>query len=501
MIQKNNRRIAKNTFFLYIRLFFTLAISLYVTRELLHLLGVDDFGLLNVVGGVVMMFSFLNNSMIAASQRFITFSLGADDLKQQKKIFSTALIIHFLIAVIIVLLLETAGLWYIYNKLNVDQDRLDAAFFVFQSSIISFFFSIISVPFSASVIAHEKMNVYALLSIFDSLLKLAIVLCLPYIPYDRLITYSALLIIISMANLIFYLIFCVTNFEECRITRTDRFTLGSMLSFAGWSFLGNFGVVSKDYGVNLIINNFCNTAVNASRGVAYQVVNAVNGFVSGFQTAMNPQITKRYAIGEYDSMLSLLYNGAKYSFFLLSLFVIPLFIRADYVLYLWLGSLPDFSVQFLRLALVMALINSMSGPFVTSLQATGNIKLFQIVISVIMTLDMPLSYLILKIGCPPFTVMYVSIATAFIALIARALLLYRQLKFNIKYFILNIVLKNYLILAVLFILINSISVLFPDNFIGLVLFCMTSLLLSLTIIYVFVLDSNDKKYLKEFIHG
>lgn len=501
----NNKRIVKNTFILYIRLLFTLAVSLYITRRLLNVLGVDDFGLLNVVGGVVMMFSFLNNSMIAASQRFITYSLAADTLPQQKKIFSTSVIIHCLIAIIIVLVLETIGLWYINNKLNVIQGRLYAASFVFQSSVISFFLAVISVPFSATVIAHEKMNIYASLSILDSLLKLIIVICLPYIAYDKLVSYSVLLILTGVINFVFYLIYCHTNFDECKITRADRYTLREMLSFAGWSFLGNFGVVAKDYGVNLIINAFCNTAVNASRGIAYQVMNAVNGFVAGFQTAMNPQITKRYATGNTLDMLSLLFSGAKYSFYLLSLFVIPLYIRADYVLELWLGDAPVFSVQFLRLALIMALINSMSGPFVTGIQATGNIKLFQIVISIIMTLDMPLSYLALRIGCKPYAVVYISICTAFIGLVARSILLHRQLKFSIKSFIINIVLKNYLIAITLFGFIQCISQIFPYSFLGLVSFCLSSVFISLIGIYIFALNKNEKRsindYLKNKIHG
>lgn len=495
----SNKRILKNTFILYIRLFFTLAVSLFVTRRLLSVLGIDDFGLLNVVGGVVMMFSFLNNSMIAASQRFITYSLAADDLSKQKQIFTTSVIIHIMIAIIVVIVLETLGLWYVNNKLNVAEGRQSAAFFVFQASVISFFLTIINVPLSATVIAHEKMNVYAFLSIFDSLMKLAIVIFLPYISFDPLTSYSLLLILIGLVDLVFYLTYCYANFNECRITHIDASTLGDMLSFAGWSFLGNFGVVSKDYGVNLIINTFCNTAVNASRGVAYQVMNAVNGFVAGFQTAMNPQITKRYAIGNTNEMLSLIFNGAKYSFYLLSLFIIPLYIKADYILELWLGVVPNYSVQFLRLALIMALINSMAGPFVTGIQATGNIKLFQIIISLIMTMDLPLSYVALKYGFEPYSVVYISICTAFIGLIARSFLLYRQLKFSIPTFILNIILKNYLIVLSLYLMVKCISQIYPDNFIGLILFCFTAVFILLVGIYFLALSSSEKRGLSDYL--
>ena len=499
MEQENNKKIVKNTFILYIRLFITLAVSLFITRKLLQVLGVEDFGLFNVVGGVVMIFSFLNNSMIAASQRFITYSLATDSLPQQKKIFSSSVIIHLFIAIIIVLALETIGIWYINNKLNVSVNRFDAAFLVFQFSVISFFLSVVNVPLLSTVIAHEKMNIYAFISIFDSLIRVIIVLCLSYIKYDKLISYSALLIFPGIVNFAFYLTYCINHFNECRIVRPDILTLSKMLSFAGWSFLGNFGVVAKDYGVNLIINTFCTTAINASRGIAYQVMNAVNGFVTGFQTALNPQITKRYAIGDFTDMISLVFNGAKYSFFLLSLFVIPIYIRADYVLELWLGDVPEFTIQFLRLALIMSLINSMSGPLVVGIQATGNIKLFQIVISIIMTLDIPLSYIVLRMGCQPHIVVYVSICSSFLGIIARAVLLRHQVNFSTKDFIINIVLKNYLLLIFIYTLVYYISQLIDDTFIGLIMFFGSSMIVSLTCIYIFVLNSNEKKYIKGYL--
>lgn len=499
MAQINNKTIASNTLILYGRMLFTLVISLYVTRRLLIVLGVSDFGLFNVVGGVVMMFSFLNNAMIAASQRFITYSLGTNNLSQQKKVFSTSVIIHVLIAILIILLLETIGLWYINNKLNVDVGRVNAVFFVFQASVISLLLSIINVPFSATVIAHEKMNFYAFASVLDSVLKLVIVLVLPYINYDKLISYSTLLILLGLVNVSIYIFYCTNHFDECKLIKIDKNIFSEMFSFAGWSFLGNFGVVAKDYGVNLIINAFCSTVVNASRGVAYQVMNAINGFVSGFQTAMNPQLTKRYAIGDTKSMLSLLYNGTKYSFLLLSLFVIPLYIRGDYVLYLWLGDVPEYSVQFLRLALIMALINSMSGPFVTSIQATGNIKLFQIIISIIMTLDMPLCFIFLKIGYPPYSVMYVSIMSAFVGLLVRAYLFYRQVKFDIKYFLKTIIIKHYIIVFMLFNIMNWISHFFENTLWGLVIFCLISVTVCTIIFFFVALNSNERNSVIQYV--
>lgn len=482
--QVNNKLIAKNTIVLYLRMLFTLAVSLFTARELLRILGVEDFGLYNVVGGVVLMFGFLNSAMVASSQRFISFSLGEGDEIKQKKVFSTSILIHFTIALVILLLAETAGLWFLNNRMTIPDGRYDAVNWVYQAAIASFACQIIQVPFSASVIAHEKMTFYALISIVDACAKLGIVYVLAIFEVDKLRLYALLLLGISITNLILYIIFCRVRFCECRFSfHVDRSFYKEMLSFAGWSFIGNFGFTAKDYGVNIILNVFCGPMVNAARGIAYQVMNAVHGFVGNFQTAMNPQITKRYAIRDVESMVSLVKSGSRYSFYLLAIIIVPLFIRAEYVLHLWLDEVPDMTLQFLRLTLIMSLMNSMHGPLVTAMQATGKIKVFQITIASIMLMDLPMAYILLKLGFTPYSVMYVAIVTAFVGLIVRAVLLDRLIKIDLKDFILNVILRNLCLSALLFVPAALLSIFIPQTFWGLILFCSMSAIWSLLVIY------------------
>ena len=498
--QINNKLIAKNTFVLYLRMLFTLAVSLFTTRELLRILGVEDFGLYNVVGGVVLMFGFLNNAMIASSQRFISFALGEGDNVKQKRVFSTSILIHLTIAIVILLLAETVGLWFLNNKMTIPFDRYQAVNWVYQAAIASFVLQIIQVPFSASVIAHEKMSFYACISIMDATLKLIIVYILTLVDIDKLKLYAILLLSISILNLALYFIYTRIKFVECRFTtQIDKPLFNDMFRFAGWSFIGNFGFTAKDYGVNIILNIFCGPSVNAARGIAYQVMNAVNGFVGNFQTAMNPQITKRYATGEVDSMISLVLNGSRYSFYLLSIIIIPLFIRADYVLELWLDEVPDMALHFLHLTLIMGIINSMHGPIVTAMQATGRIKLFQITIAIIMVLDIPISFLLMKLGVAPYSVMYSAIGTAFIGLVARILLLHRIIKINLKDFFITLIFRNIAILFIMFIPALYVSQFIPMTFYGLGIFCLISLIWSCFVLY-FSLTLNERNMIYSWIY-
>lgn len=499
--QINNKLIAKNTFILYLRMIFTLAVSLFTTRELLSVLGVEDFGLYNVVGGIVLMFGFLNNAMIASSQRFISFALGKGNLDRQKKVFSTSILIHVIIAIIILFCAETIGLWFLNNKMTIPCGRYDAANFVYQAAIATFVCDIVQVPFSSSVIAHEKMSFFAWVSIVNSISKLVIVYIITLFTFDKLKLYALLLFGISFLVLILYYIYTRHNFEECRFSiNIDNKLFMEMLNFAGWSFIGNFGVAAKDYGVNIILNVFCGPTVNAARGIAYQVMSAVNGFVANFQIAMNPQITKRYATGQVESMMTLVQNGARYSFYLLAIIVIPLFIRAEYVLRLWLVQVPDMTLYFLRLTLLMALVNSMTGPLVTAMHATGKIKVFQITIAIILLLDIPISIVMLKFGCPPYSVMYVAIITALIGLFARVLLLNHLIKIDLKQFFINVVLLNFILFIIMFVPVYIISTFISQTFAGLVIFTGISIIWSACIIFM-SLSSEEKKYLKSYLLG
>lgn len=494
MSKSSNKIIAKNTIFLFIRTLLVMGISLYTSRVVLSVLGVDDFGIYNVVGGVVSMLAFLNSAMVQASQRYLSFAQGKNDVEEQKKVFSTSVLIHVTIAIIVVLILETLGLWYVNNKVVLPPDRLRAANFVYQFSILIFLCKILVVPYNASVIAHEKMDIYAYISIADYVLQLILVIVLKFVSYDKLILYGAMMLFVACCYYLFYYAYTKKHFVECTFQwDNNRNLYKEMFSFASWAFLGGLGYVARNQGVNLVINLFCGPAVNAARGVAYQVSAAVQTLISSFQQSMNPQITKRYAAEEIDSMMRLVRAGSKYSFLLLLICFVPILVRPDYILELWLGNVPKYASGFLVMAIVMALITSMGGPLNTAMQATGDIKLFQIVVSIIMCCDIPLAYYLLTIGIEPYLVTGVSIFTSIICLFAKLIILKRQIKYNLWNFIVSVVCRNMLVAVVVFILFKILSAYIPSSFAGFLLLCILSVVLNGAIIYALGFDSSERK--------
>ena len=310
---ENNKRIAKNTLMLYIRMLFTMGVSLFTSRVILQALGVEDYGVYSVVGGIITMFSFINGGMVSATQRYLTFEIGKGNLLQLKKVFSTSLQIHALIALIVVILGETVGLWFLYEKMVIPADRMTAAFWVYQCSIVASVVSIMSVPYNADIIAHEKMSAFAYISILDVVLKLAIVYILYISRWDKLITYAVLILSIQVAIRYVYTRYCNKHFEETHYHhQLDKSLFKEMFAFAGWSFWGNLAHVLYTQGINMMLNIFFGPVVNAARGIAVQVQTAVQGFVGNFQMALNPQITKNYATGNLAQMHSLMFRSARF---------------------------------------------------------------------------------------------------------------------------------------------------------------------------------------------
>lgn len=495
-----NKRVAKNTIVLYARMVFILAVNLYTSRVILDVLGIEDYGIYNVVAGFVMMFGFLNSAMATASSRYIAYEQGTGNVERQKIVYSTTVMIHLSLAIIIVLLAEIFGVWYINNYMVYPVERTFAANFIFQAALLSFFFNIISVPFTSSIIAHEDMGIYALVSIIDAVLKLGIVFLLPISPIDQLVFYSILLLVVSLLNYSIYLFYCHRKYVECHFRINKDVTLfKEMLGFAGWSFIGNFGISAKDYGVNLVLNLFFGPAVNAARAVAFQVSSAINGFVSNFQLALTPQITKRYASGDVDSMTLLMKRGSKFSFFLLAIIIIPVIVRANYILSIWLVEVPEHTPLFLQLILLMALINSMYGPVSTAVLATGEIKLYQIVVAIIMCLDVPLSYLFLKIGAQPYVVFIIGIASAFTALIARLILLNRKIDIGIRSFFFNVVIKNLLLFLLMIAPVYLLSHYISNTFLSLILLTVTSVLWSVIIVLFLGLNKDERNIVVNWV--
>ena len=399
---ENNKRIAKNTLLLYFRMLLLMVVSLYTSRVTLAALGVEDYGIYNVVGGVVAMFSMLSGSLSAAISRFITFELGRGDKERLKTVFSTSVNIQIGLAIIIMVLAEIGSVWFLNCKMNIATERLLAANWVLQCSIITFMINLISVPYNAAIIAHERMSAFAYISILETVLKLLVVYLLYVTLYDRLIVYAVLLCLVAIALRLIYGIYCKRNFEECTYHFIyDKSILRSMTGFAGWNFIGVASGALRGQGVNIVINLFCGAAVNAARAISFQVNNAVNSFASNFMTAINPQITKSYASGNYGYMMQLIFQGARLSYYLLLFISLPLILEADTVLKLWLEEVPEHTTLFVQLILVFGMEEALSNPLITAMLATGDIKKYQLTVGGLQLMNFPVSYMLLKFGLFP----------------------------------------------------------------------------------------------------
>lgn len=440
MSSESNRRIAKNTGMLYFRMLIIMAVSLYTSRIILNTLGITDYGIYNVVGGFITMFGFLNSSMASATQRFLSFELGRKDYLLLNRVFSMSLNIHFVIAFIILVLGETIGLWFVNTQLNIPTERMAAANWVYQFSILAFLVNVISVPYNATIIAHERMNIYAWVSIIEVSLKLLIVFMLQWFGFDRLKFYAVLIFLVSLFIRIIYGVYCKKNFSESKYSFVwDKTLFSTLFNYAGWNLWGNAAGALYGQGVNILLNIFFGPVVNAARGIAYQVMGAVNGFVQNFQIAMNPQIIKSFASGDIRYMHQLIFQGAKYSFFLLFILSLPILLETEIILRLWLKIVPEYAVIFTQLVIINILIDSISGPLMTAAQASGRIRLYQGVVGGLLLLILPLSYLFIKFGYPPQVTHYISIGMSIVALFARLKIISPLVDLSIKGYIKKVI--------------------------------------------------------------
>ncbi len=417
----NNNRIAKNTLLLYIRMFFMLVINLYTSRVILKTLGVTDYGINNVVGGVITMLGFLTSSLGGASSRYITYNLGKGDMAVMKKTFGNILSIHFILAAIVLVIGETLGLWFMSTQLQIPLERETAALWVYQFSIFSSVLAVISVPYNATIIAHEKMSAFAYISIADAILKLLIVYLLVIIPYDKLIIYAILYFCIQAFDRIVYGIYCSRHFEETHTRlRYDGNLFREIFAFAGWTMNGDLAVIGYTQGLNILLNIFFGPAVNAARGIAVQVQGVCQQFCSNFQMALNPQLTKSYAQGNLDNMHRLLVKSSKFSFYILFFIVLPLVFKTEFILKLWLGIVPEHTATFLRLILIVGLLYTLSNPIIVSVHATGKLKKFQLMEGTMLLTIVPIAYILLKFfGIRPEYVFVVHIAVELCTQYAR----------------------------------------------------------------------------------
>lgn len=494
----DGNRIAKNTLLLYLRMLFQLGIALYTSRAVLNALGVIDFGIYNVVGGIIVIFSFLNNAMASSTQRFLVYHLGTNDSRKLKQIFSSAIIIHFVMAVVVVGLAEIMGLWFLQEKMIIPMDRLEVAKWVFHLSVISSAITILSVPYNAAIIANERMGAFAAISIIETLLKLCVAIFISFCNGDRLLWYAGLLLGVSVIVRIIYGVYCSKSFPEAKLIfpRNNKLLYKEMTSFAGWSLVGNLSVVGYTQGINLLLNVFFGPAINAARGIAVQVQNAVYGFVRSFQTAINPQITKSYAIGDLKSMHLLIYRSSKFSFYLTLMLSLPIIIETPYVLSLWLNIVPDYTVAFCRLTFISCMIEAISNPFMIGASATGKIKKYHLIIGSILLLIVPVSYIFLKLGFEPIIVYIIDILIQFIAQIIRLFLCRHLFSLNILFYIKNVISRilGVAVLSVVFsLLIDSLFV--ETNFINAIVVAFFSFISVCVVSYVIGLTRCEKTFL------
>lgn len=458
-----------------------MAVTLYTSRVVLKALGVNDFGIYNVVGGVVTMFSILSNSLSSAISRFITYELGKENFTKLKNIFSTAVTIQITLAVAITLIAEIVGLWFLNTKMNIPTERMEAANWTFQFSVITFVINLISVPYNAAIIAHEKMSAFAYISILEALLKLSIAFLIIISPIDKLIFYACLICIISLIIRLTYGHYCKSHFKECTYSfYWDKDLLKQMFGFAGWNFIGSSSALLRDQGGNILINLFLGPAVNAARGIAFQVNTATQNFIASFTMALNPQITKSYASNNYDYMMKLVFKGARFSFYLLLILTLPIFLNTNYILKLWLGIVPEHTIQFIRLILVFTLSESISQPLITAQHATGKIKNYQIIVGGLQMLNLPIAYLALKNGAIPETIFFVAIAISQICLIARLWMMKTSINLSILGFYSKVYLNILKVSLVAIILPIGLSIYKSDS---ITFFIMSSIV---TIVYTFL---------------
>lgn len=452
MQSTNSQRIISNTIILYIRMLIIMVVSMYTARVLLDALGVEDYGLYNVVGGVVSLFAFLMSSMASATQRFLSFYIGKGNDEELRDVFSMSLTTHLFIALIVVLLAETLGLWFLNTYIQIPDGRLHAANIVYQFVIASLFLNIVIVPYSACVIAHEKIQYYAYITIFDAIAKLLIAFYLLTCQTDKLCIYGLLLFVITLLDLLFYCILCRRYFIETKYRFFyDKRLFMNLFSFSGWTILGQSAVVGANQGTSILINMFHSVVYNAALGVANQLNGALNGLVSNFQTAFQPQITKSYAASEFDYMNRLIHNASKMSFFLLFVVAVPVAINIEWLLDLWLKEVPPLTGQFCILFMIASLFNSIGGPLWMSVFATGKIKNYQICVFIIYLLSILVIYLLFKFGAGPSIAVAITTLVSIVLLVAR--ILYAKLLlpfFSIKNFVCKVLFPlAYAILTVL----------------------------------------------------
>lgn len=489
----SNRRIAKNTLVLYVRMIFMTLLGLFTSRIVLQTLGVSDYGVLSAVGGVISMMGILTKSLSKSISRHLTFELGKGDKEKLKDVFSTSVNVQLAIAIVILLVGSTLGMWFLNNKMNIPDGRMDAANWVMWSTIIGFMISLINVPYSAAIVSHERMSVYAYMTIFEALLSLLVVSVLYFSPVDKLKLYAALTICSAFIVRFIYMVYCRRKFEECRY----RFVLNipmlkELTSFAGWNFFGEGAWIFNTQGIDLLINIYFGVTLNAARGIAGQVNALSTKFVTNFMTALGPQITKTYAAGNLPQMHQLVCRGAKFSFFLTILFAIPFGFEAEKLLTLWLGIVPEYTVIFVRLTFISAITTVLGNTLVTAQYATGKIRKYQIVMTICGFWVFPLTWIAFKLGGGPTWSYIIFILVYFGLIFVRIYLVKDMINLSWSLYVKEVLGRSLIVFIGAFIPPLVIYLLMPPTIFRFILLCCASLLATCFSIYRFGLQPQEK---------
>jgi len=500
----NKSRIAKNTALLYFRMLLIMLITLYITRVLLNVLGKSDYGTYEVVGTIVAMFAFLGSTMATAAQRFFAVELGVENYAKLKQLFSVNVLIFIGLAIIILILAETVGLWYLNNIMNIPPDRVIATAWVYQFSVLSAVVSIVTIPYVAIITAREHMKAYAYLSILEVLFKLAIVFALLYFSLDKLILYALLAFLVQILISATYIIYSTVKFPECSLKYYWNKTMfNEVLNFAGWNVIGSLSMTFRSKGIDLLLNSFFDVLVNAARGLAYRVYNALILFITNFFTAIRPQIIKSYSADNDDNsgeLMKLVFQSSKFCYYLILVLSIPVLIETSSILNIWLNNnVPEYTVVFTRLIIIVAIIESLANPLVASINATGKIKKYQIVTSTIILMILPVSYLFLKLGFPPQVTMYISIVASILAQMCRVYFMNKLLKMNISQYVKQVILPISAVTALAFVLPVLFYRSFDESFMRLVGVCAVTVISSGFIIFYIGLTKSERKGLVGFV--
>ena len=494
---ENNKRIAKNTLMLYGRMLFGMFVSLYTSRVVLNTLGVEDYGIYNVVGGFVVMFSLISSSLSSSVSRFLTFELGKGDMEKLKQVFSTSLLIHIGLALVVFVIAESVGVWFVNNAMVIPEGRLYAANWIFQTSVFSFMLGLFMVTYNATIVAHECMKAFAYIGILDVVLRLCVILFIAYnhLDYDKLIVYSILLVFISLFLQSIYYYYCKKHFQEVSFRFSlDKELVREMTCYAGWNFFGNSAYILNTQGVNILINMFFGVIANGARGIADQVNGAINAFVGNFTTAMNPQIIKSFASGDLKYMHNLICSGAKMAFFLSFFLSLPILCETESILALWLNNVPEYSVVFTRLTIASSLTTVIGGTLVTGMAASGNIKRYQLIITSVGFLVFPLTWLAFKQGYPVSSAYWIFFIIYFILIFLRIYLVKDLIKINSSRYIKDVILRCMVVVVLSFVLPISLVLSCAPSIYRLILTVLLSFFSTGLLVYFIGLCRSERMY-------